>query len=739
MARAEEILTQDIINLLAEEPRGLEVNEIIERIGAGDGIISPRGVRNLLTKLEKEGKVVKRKRWGKKPGAPPQAYFHPNHVPRQLDFLEELLGVKSQIIPKSEIERESIEDPVELNSLQGAHNVLENMNRPPSTVLETIAASHVEQHNYAQAIITVAPKLAEENPIDLLLRMADWTVNNLNRLADQIRAMDCQDKHFNEKVGELEMRITRTRNYFHRFWRLDYPIDGKSGPSILEIPPRAKHFVNEGHRARFNEEKARQHLQHRVRGNRVIETSTVRADLYRAAAGSDASVADIYLEHAQGSFIPPDPVVVTTAAAALKAREKNGQADYDYQDFDIFPDQLRAYADHMAAERGLVISPALRQLLPEEDFKHTRMAAMELRQYTEDLQIVTGGAGWRPFGGSPLLGVVPKPRIIFRDGRVFPLVHRIKDFEDDGLYGRIVRNQIEKFKQVFHNTVLGSDVDIVYASAVKNPELSWLAPLVFWYLYTEQIQVKGKVAVNSEDRVYRPPFADTAVSHLLFLGLAKHLGDFAQDKLFISCRALRRFSDIAIDDDAMIPVHDEREALSGSSLMKRVDDNEKEDWEEYIRQRIDLKRRQSRFAGSSLDLDDYRNFIYLCTNTGVSMCYTATTTAYAQLVSETSEGGHFLIPRLEVAIDMKNPRQEEKALFGMLSWLASGGWDLDNHHTQSGFDTGEREDQLPILVPDVTLLAHETVTFARDKLGEEVQDEIRRLIVELRKRFEKGY
>jgi hypothetical protein len=38
----------------------------------------------------------------------------------------------------------------------------------------------------------------------------------------------------------------------------------------------------------------------------------------------------------------------------------------------------------------------------------------------------------------------------------------------------------------------------------------------------------------------------------------------------------------------------------------------------------------------------------------------------------------------------------------------------------------------------VTLLAHQTVTFARDQLGEEVQDEIRRLIVELRKRFEKG-
>ncbi len=121
------------------------------------------------------------------------------------------------------------------------------------------------------------------------------------------------------------------------------------------------------------------------------------------------------------------------------------------------------------------------------------------------------------------------------------------------------------------------------------------------------------------------------------------------------------------------------------------------------------------------------------------MCYAASTSAYQQLVSGSNEGAHFLIPRLEVAINMADPGQEEGALEGMLSWLATDGWDLDRLHTQSSFDTGDREGQLPILVPDVTLLAHETVTFARDKLSEEVQDEIRRLIFELRKRFEKGY
>ena len=287
-----------------------------------------------------------------------------------------------------------------------------------------------------------------------------------------------------------------------------------------------------------------------------------------------------------------------------------------------------------------------------------------------------------------------------------------------------------------HPLVLGDDVEIIYASSVKSPEMSWLAPLVFWYLYEERVAVKGKVVVDDKDRVYRPPFADTAVSHLLFLGMADQLGSFAKDTLFVSCRAFRRFSDIAVSEEAVIREYDQGGILCGT---RAVDEDDTKDWEEFIRQRIRLKQEQSRYSGGSLDLDDYRPFLYLCTKVGVSMCYAASTSAYQQLVSGSNEGAHFLIPRLEVAINMADPGQEEGALEGMLSWLATDGWDLDRLHTQSSFDTGDREGQLPILVPDVTLLAHETVTFARDKLSEEVQDEIRRLIFELRKRFEKGY
>ena len=124
------------------------------------------------------------------------------------------------------------------------------------------------------------------------------------------------------------------------------------------------------------------------------------------------------------------------------------------------------------------------------------------------------------------------------------------------------------------------------------------------------------------------------------------------------------------------------------------------------------------------------------------MCYAAPTSAYALLSRNSSVSAHFLLPRLEVAINMErlqsDREHEQECLDGLLSWLAAGHIELDRSHTQSGFDTGNPEHSLPILVPDVIVRAHEAATFTRDKLGEEVQDKIRALIAELRKRLEKG-
>ncbi|WP_445240560.1 hypothetical protein [Microcoleus vaginatus] len=719
MAKDAGILIQNVMELLEKEPDGLEFAEIVEQLSRVQDVGSERGVRNLLNRLAKEGKLIRRKGWSTKPGAQPYIYCHPKTQPRQL----EIPGIKEyRIYTKTEFEIG------ELNQEE------RQQQQKAVSVLESIASGHLHQEFYARAIIEAAPKLAAENPVELVVGMARWVVDDLNTLATEIeRKLKRGAVDESKKMAvKLDSQLGWAKRYFQEFWKLYDRVEEL--PGILELPSQAKRFRLYGETAKLDEKKAREQLKKRIFGDRLIQEQLLPTDLHKSAAGTDASVADLFLEHTAGSFIPPDPVIVPCSAAALVTNSKNGFPD-EYQDFDIFPDKLREYDDHTAAVNGLVLSATLaRNFVEESNLQHTRKAAMDLRQYLQDFRIATKQADWRPMGDSPELGTKNRPKLIMRDGRIFPLVHRLRDYETGGLYGQIVRSEIEIFQQVFHNTLLGSGLDTVYGAAVKNPGMSWLAPLVFWYLYSNQSPVDGRVAVSNAEEVYQYPFADTAVSHLLFLGVAKNASNFSPERLFITCRVLRRFSDIALEGEEMSPI------ISQGDEIRRVRENNLKDWKEFIEQHIAKKRKH--YQLNNLDIDDYESFIYLCSKVGVSMCYAAPTSAYEFLSRNSSVSAHFLLPRLEVAINMErlgsDREHEQECLDGLLSWLAAGHIELDRSHTQSGFDTGNPEHSLPILVPDVIVRAHEAATFTRDKLGEEVQDKIRALIAELRKRLEKG-
>ncbi|MBH8565347.1 hypothetical protein I8748_24725 [Nostoc sp. CENA67] len=713
MAAAEDILTQKILDLLLKQPEGLEVEEISNYLQAEDSDISPRGVRNILNKLVKEEKLKKNKKiQNEGRGKPPYIYFHPSKFPYD-SVLGAIPEIKDYTIQtKSDVEEDDLEPDERQSQEQGR------------SVLERIAASHLQEEAYARAVIDTAYNLAQENPIDLLIKMTQWVVNDINQKGEEIQQLLDREvfEEAKRKADQLDYQIGWSRRYFQLFWRLDSSKAGIKG--TLDLPLRFTQFKR-GKRAFLDEPEARKILHKRIFGDKIIECWSKKTKPDKGVAGTDASVADIFLTQNPGSFIPRQPIIVTTSASALISK-----TDQEYQDFDISPDYLREYDDYQAARNGLVLAPALMNSIGTDRFKHSRMAAMELRQYVADFRIATGEARWRPLGDAPELGYKPNPSLIIRDGRVFPLVHRLGDYEDDTLYGQIVRNQIQKFVSVIHNTIFSPFGEIVYSGAVKIPQMSWLAPLVFWYLYNKKVQVNRKIVVTSED-VYKSPFADTAVSHLLFLGVAKHLQNFSPDILFTTCRVLRRFSDIALVETSL-PVIIESEM----GQPRLLQENNREDWQEFIEQHLENKQKQ--YQEPVLDETDYEPFLYLCTRIGAFMCYAAPTSAYQPIVTDDGGAGHFLIPRLEVAVDLHHQDSYERNLDKMLSWLAKGNWELDYAHTQSGFNSGDEQNSLPILVPSVTLIAHEAATFSSSKFREEVQDEIRDLIAELKRRVTKG-
>jgi hypothetical protein len=692
-----ELTEQLILGLLEGQSNGLTATEVIEQLQA-QGSFSPRAIRNLLNDLMAEGTIIRTKQWSKAAGKPPFAYFHPNEVPQQLSLIDQIMGVKTQIQTKTELGREQLSSEDRKS------------NDEAQSVLERIAREHIQSDRYAWAIAQVAPQLAQLNPTDLLLEMVQWVVSDINALADQVDEVWKKDpRQAEELASKLQMRLDWVKRYFQQMWRLDNKRRKISG--ILELPSQAKN-CKLGERAIIpNIDAVHQRLKERVRGDFVIEQRQIKLNVHKAAAGTDASVADIFLEHRQGSFVPPDPVAVTTAAAALIAHEGDAQNSPVYLDFDIFPDQLREYGDHRAASEGLLLSPALKQVLPEKDFKHSRMAAMDLRQYLEDLRVLQKNAKWRPIGNLPTLDIMPKASLIFRDGRIFPLVHRIDDYESSGLYGQIVRKEIETFSYVVQPTLSGPASNVVYAAAVKDPEMSFLAPIVFWYLYQQEIKFGNEVVATKED-IYSVPFGDTAVAHLLFLGLAKKLPLASKNDstvgVFVTFRGMRRFSDIGIKN--MPPILYEEYRL--------VDENNIEDWYSYVRERVTDK--EDKGEDDKIGVDEYDPFTYLLTQVGTSMCYAAPASVYEPM-KKSSSGSHFLLPRLEVAIDIQNQKQEQDKLDRMLSWLASGHFCLDD---------GCR---IPFLVPDVTFKANKIVAFKRDYLSQKTQDTLRNLLSELRR------
>jgi hypothetical protein len=705
-----------IINILSDTPDGLEVSDIISRLKEMDGKFSPRGVRNIINELVQHGKVIRARGAVKGPGAPAYRYIHPDHYGRQLSFFANTPGVANfTVFTRAKVEAD------DLNSEE------RDLLKKASSVLEQIADGYLNADSVAQAIIDIAPQLAIEDPIDIVLGMAIWTVNVINRMGDEIRSLvESQAlKQAQEKANELNFRLTWAKDHIQRFWRLDRHVGETAG--ILHLPSGADRYSNSINpdRARIDKEAARARISERISDHRFIVQRPKEISNCTSASGTDASVADLFLEHAQGSFIPPSPVTVMTAAASQIKRLDNGIVEY--QDFDIYPDELRDYEDHMAAVKGLVISPVMRRILNEGDFKHARLAAMDLRQYEEDLRVVMRQARWRPIGNLPALGIESDPNIVIRDGRLFPLVHRLKDIEDDGLYGQIVREEIKTFSKIVHNTLTGPSDDIVYASAVKNPQLPYIAPLVLWYLHEKNIQQNNRPIVEEYD-VFRIPFADTAVSHLLFLGIAKQLGSLPEGDHLVTFRVVRRFSDIALGGEGGLP------AVRTNGNLRVIDENNENEWEQFIRERIGEM--EAKEHDHILPLKEYKPFIYLCTRFGVSMAFAAPLQAYQPLISSSGEGGHFLLCRLEIGVDIQSDnKKSDEAWSILLAWLSENGWERDEAHTQSDFDIEGDGGGLPVLVPNVIVPAHEAVTFARDKLGEEVEESLRKLISELRKRI----
>src|SRR5262245_34031752 len=98
MAKTDEIIERSILQSLLAASDGLEVAEIIEQVSSVHGAPSSRALRNFLGRLEKEQKIVRRKRWTKGPGAPRYVYYHSEFGPQQIKLFDDTFGVRGHTV-----------------------------------------------------------------------------------------------------------------------------------------------------------------------------------------------------------------------------------------------------------------------------------------------------------------------------------------------------------------------------------------------------------------------------------------------------------------------------------------------------------------------------------------------------------------------------------------------------------------------------------------------------------------
>jgi hypothetical protein len=699
----------DILQKIAGDIVGLSVRDLRLQLRARNLFVTDHRLRHILTRLVREGKVERRYASEHKGGV---FYNLPGRGISQISLFDLQIG-------RDEIERE------ERNGLDLWSGDEAERERIAISVMEEIARSHALEESYAKLVHDIALDLASESPVDLILEIADWVTNDLNRLATRIRTFgsDTQSE-VQQLIRELGFRRQKAESFFQRLWRLDRSIGPIKG--ILDLPTVPQMLI--GTRATLDNISARRRLEERIVGERVIEIKPVPENPHNAVVGTDASVGDIMVEHTRGSFIPPTPATLFISAGAMRVLDRSNS--FSYWDYDLDPRELRRYKDLDAAVEGLLISPHLRREVIT-DFRHLRSAAMELRQYSEELRIVQQQSKWHPISGVPEMQHPPEITLLIRDGRIFPLVHRLDDYDgasapDDILYGEVVRREIRAFQRVFHNTAGIGRLGTIYAGTVKSPEYSWFAMITFWYLH-------AKCGYHDlADAFYRPPLNDQAVMHLLFWGLAESKQNEVFDdprKSFITFRAIRRFSDIAFFPHPR-PLTDDT-----GKVVKIVQEDDIGDWIDYIQQHINEANQRydqhKRGIPALTTVDEYKPFIDLCHRAGVAMFYAAPARMYRTTLNDRA---HFLMPRWEIAVDLRTEdiqSEINRRVMGLMAWLVDqDGLVPDDSHSAEGFE--EVVEGLPLFVPSVVVEADRAVRYGRDRHVMDAQDELQKLVADIR-------
>lgn len=365
--------------------------------------------------------------------------------------------------------------------------------------------------------------LMKENPIKLFTRFGVWLHEQHKEQAKFY--LEARERHQNqtaEKHKDIMERLENLASFiFNRLLgvpaKLRDDSGWKDGPFCIKFD-----FDSKKNKSHIDPQELEKYLTVSIFGKTVIEEITIdKIKTPFNIGGSDASIQSVDLSEVVPWKVESREIQIVTAVGT-----RYNILDSVRSEVDWYPEPrvLAEYERVKAIKEGFIIPPTALGFEIEME-RRIREAAMNLRQYHKDHEIM--------FEKEPLV------KVHFRDGRIFPVEHRFSDSIQSGLHGEMVRSALNMFKNIL-NQIGVSDGNTLFCGFVKRPGLDWLAPLTKWYMgfgsrVDESESIDPKMTL---DDFLKYPSMDTYVSAHMFNALR---GKLNSDKIFVTCRILRRF------------------------------------------------------------------------------------------------------------------------------------------------------------------------------------------------------
>jgi hypothetical protein len=486
-------LKQKLIQILSSAEKALSMTEVLRTLEDEDIEAQASDVRGALRELEKDHKIASLE----------DKNSHGNSISSYRMITKQML---SEAITRNDFEeqekrkllRELIDDST------GRYSTM-----PPNEIQSMFA--------------TAARSLLLEDPRHLFIEFAKWLkVQHMQQVS--------MYKHFKDKGRKAEAErhyrnLTGLERYADSVFTrmLGVPTQLRNGSTLRNGPffLRLNRSTLEDASVLSDTELAK-YVGLSVYGAHVIErfsVSGIKPPIH--TGGTDASIQPISISQLLPWQVEPSEINIVTSVGVRYDIYKG------VRDFDRHPDPrvLAQYERNQAIGEGLLIPPSGSLGFEPEMEDRVKEAAMDLRQYTKDFEM--------------MFSIEPNVKVHFRDGRVFPMEHRLSDALQTTFHGEMVRASLKAFRNIV-NMIGTENGDVLYSGFVKRAGVSILAPFVMWYIgfgSKEKLGTSIDPDMALEDFL-KSSYTDNYVVNRLFSSIKDQLG---KNEVYLSFRILRRF------------------------------------------------------------------------------------------------------------------------------------------------------------------------------------------------------